>query len=68
MISMEHAILLQLDIPLMLDIVFQIPTDTLNSPYSSDKVHQCYIDTKGNVDYNIWVGGDYYENIPFLTK
>ena len=27
MISMEHAILLQLDIPLMLDIVFRIPTE-----------------------------------------
>lgn len=52
----------------MLDIVFQIPTDTLNSPYSSDKVHQCYIDTKGNVDYNIWIGGDYYEKYTIFDQ
>ena len=32
MISMEHAILLQLDMPLMLDIVFRIPTVYLFIP------------------------------------
>ena len=63
MISMEHAILLQLDISLMLDIVFRIPTVYLlyqenldfRSPYLdyniSSYVYHVYPD--GRVAYNI---------------
>ena len=53
MISMEHAILLQLDIPLMLDIVFRIPT--ANSPYlywNVDlDVYTYHVESDGYVDH-----------------
>ena len=62
MISMEHAILLQLDMPLMLDIVFRIPTVYLlyqeifnfRSPsldYYTDYV-ACNVYPDGDVNFN----------------